>query len=211
MLEKSEILGKMLDILRKDYRGFPKDRDENAMIAVASFVTRSIDSESPEKIAKEALTVIHRLFDFQYVYIALKDKDGTFRYVAQLGLPKDREAVLFNLRYTKEDVFDESTYPSTQLSDLTRFYMSESRPFREDEIGTFGRPAKIAERRLSPDEMIEADYFDVFITDWNRETIGWIELSMTRSRKLPDRTTIAWIELIATLMGMIISEKSGGE
>ncbi|MEM2838584.1 MAG: hypothetical protein QXE18_00610 [Thermoplasmata archaeon] len=210
MLEKSETFEKTLDILRRDYRGFPKDRDESAMIAVASLIAHSIDSDSPEKIAKETLTVIHRLFDFQYVYIALKDEQGIFKYVAQLGLPKDREDVLFGIRYSKDDVFDESEYPSTQLSDITRFYMAESSPFKENEIGTFGRPVMIGQRRSSPDEMIEADYFDVFITDWNQEPIGWIELSLTRSRMMPDRTSIAWVELIATLIGMILSKKNRG-
>lgn len=209
MLEKSEILENTLNLLRRDYRGFPKDRDENAMVAVSSFISHSIESNSPENIASEAIRIIHRLFDFQFVSVALRDRDGKFRYVAQLGLPKEKELVLFKIRYSKEDLFDEESYPSTKLSEITRFYMSESNPFKEDEIETFGRPVMIGKTRVNPDEMLEADYFNVYITDWNREIIGYFELSLTRSRKLPDRTTIAWIELIATLMGMIISERAG--
>ncbi|MDH4123515.1 MAG: hypothetical protein OEV21_05495 [Thermoplasmata archaeon] len=207
MQEKSEALGETLELLRKNYSGFPKDQNENAMIAVASLIAHSMDSDSPEKIAKETLTVIHRLFDFQYVYIALKDKDGFFRYVAQIGLPKDKEKVLFQIMYSKDDVFDEATYPSTPLSDITRFYMSESMPFKENELDTFGRPIMIGQRRMSPDEMMEADYFDIYIRDWNQDPIGYIEMSLTRSRKLPDRMTIAWLELIATVIGPIISKK----
>lgn len=206
MLEKSEILESTLNLLRKEYRGFPKNGDENAMIAVASFIAHAIESNSEENIAKEAIRIIHRLFDFQFVSIALKDRNGKFRYVAQLGLPREKELVLFKIRYSNEDLFDEESYPSTKLSEITRFYMSESNPFKEDEIETFGRPVMIGKVRLNPDEMLEADYFNVYITDWNQEIIGYFELSLTRSRKLPDRTTIAWIELIATLMGMIISE-----
>jgi len=176
-------------------------------MAVSSLIAHSIDSDSTEKIAKETLTVIHRLFDFQYIYIALKGEDGLFRYIAQLGLPKEKEDALFKIAYSKDDLFDESSYPSTRLSDITRFYMSESMPFKLDEIDTFGRTLMIDQRRSNPNEMIEADYFDMYIKDYNQEILGYIELSMTRSRMLPDRMTIAWVELIATLVGMLISKK----
>lgn len=211
MLERSEILESTLGILRKDYRGFPKDRDENAMIAVASLISHSIGSDSPERMVREAITIIHRLFDFQFLSVALRGQDGMFRYVAQLGLPKDKERALFDIRYSIDDLFDEESYPSTQISDITRFYMSESTPFKESEIDTFGRPVMIGKKRLSPDEMLEADYFNVYITDWNREPIGYFELSLTRSKRLPDRTTIAWVELIATIVGMMISRRTRGQ
>lgn len=207
MLEQPDTGKETLDILRKNYSGFPKDQNESAMMAVASLVAHSIDSDSIDKIAKETVTVIHRLFDFQFVYISLKGDDGFFRYIAQIGLPKEKEDTLYRIKYSAEDLFDESSYPSTQLSEITRFYMAESMPYKVDEIDTFGRPIMIGQKRKNLNEMIEADYFDIYIRDVNQELLGYIELSLTRSRMLPDRSEIAWVELIATLIGIIISRK----
>ena len=39
------------------------------------------------------------------------------------------------------------------------------------------------------------------------EVIGYFELASTRGKKLPTRESIRWLELIATLLGMMISKR----
>jgi len=208
MFEKSEEEKGVVNVLKGGYSGTPKNDDENAMIAIGSMINRFIGTESAENIAKEALKIVHRLFDFQFVSIALKGKDGIFRYVGQIGLTSGGEKTLFGIEYTEEQLFDESIYPSTTVSDITRFYMAENEPFKEEEIDTFGRPLKVRQKRMTPDEMVEGDYIDEYIRGWDNEIIGYIELSLTRSRQLPDSNTIAWLELIVSILGMIISRKT---
>ena len=208
MFEKSNTQIEAEKILKTDYSGIPNEQNENAMVAVSSFISHTIAPESIEKITTEAVRTIHRLFDFQFVAIALKDNDGLFRFKAQLGLTSESEKAYFAIAYSTTDLFDDSTFPSTAISDLTRFYMSENVPYKEDEVGTYDRPLLLTQKRMSADEMIEGDYIDVFIQDWKKEIIGYIELGTTRSKKFPDRNTIEWLELIATLIGLIISIKT---
>jgi len=196
----------ILTILKTSYSGYPKNPDENAMIALSSLINHSIGVDNIDKILNETVTVIHRLFDFQFVTIALKGNDGLFRYTVQLGLTAEGEKKLFQIAYTDEDLFNDSIFPSTSVSNITRFYMSENMPYKEDEASTFGRPQLLSQKRTSPDEMIEGDYIDVFMYNRNKEIIGYVELSLTRSRIMPDRSTIRWLELIATIVAILISK-----
>jgi len=103
------------------------------MSAVSFLVSRSVGEKSIETILKEVVRTIHRLFDFQFVAISLKDRDGMFRYKVQLGLTQEAEKKYFELEYSLSDSLDESIFPSTAVSDLTRFYMQENAPYKEDE------------------------------------------------------------------------------
>jgi len=195
-------------ILREEYSGSPKDQNENIMSAVISLASRSISEESVENILRDALRNVHRLFDFQDVAIALKDRDGMFRYKVQLGLSAEAEKKYFEIVYSPEDLFDDTYFPSTAVSEVTRFYMSENAPYKSDEVGSYGRPMHIADKRMMANDMVEGDYIDIYIRDWKNEVIGYFELAATRSKKLPTRDTIRWVELIATLLGMLISKRA---
>lgn len=177
------------------------------MSSITSFVTRSLAQESQEEVMKDALRTIHRLFEFQMVAIALKDRDGKFRYKKQIGLQSEAEKAFLRIEYTPSDLFDDSTFPSTAVSDLSRFYMAESSAYKEDEIDTFSRPLLLSQKRLVPDDMLEADYVNVYIYNLEREIVGYFELGSTRSKKLPSKATIRWIEMIASLTGLVLSKK----
>lgn len=194
-------------ILREQYSGTPKDNHENIMFAVSSLLSRSIGQESVDDILKDALRTIHRLFDFQFVAIALKDRDEVFRYKVQLGLTPESEKKYFEIQYTAADLFDDTSFPSTAVSDITRFYMAENSPYKEAEIGSYARPTHLGDKRARADDMVEGDYIDFYIRDWKNEVIGYFELASTRSKKLPTRDNIRWLELIATLLGIMISKR----
>jgi hypothetical protein len=197
-------------MLREGYSGSPKDQNENIMSAVISLASRSISEESVDNILRDALRNVHRLFDFQDVAIALKDRDGMFRYKVQLGLSAEAEKTYFEIVYSPSDLFDDASFPSTAVSEITRFYMAENSPYKANEIGSYARPTHITDKRTMANDMIEGDYIDIYIRDWKNEVIGYFELAATRGKKLPTRDTIMWIELIATLLGMLISKKVGG-
>lgn len=207
LFEKMNPTDQIERILRTNYSGISQNRYEDIMSAVSVFISHSIEKKSIETILKEAVSIIHRLFDFQFVAIALKDRDGIFRYKVQLGLSQEAERKYFELEYSPSDPLKESTFPSTAVSDLTRFYMQENTPYKEDEIETYARPILLTQKRMTADEMLEGDYIDVDIPGWRREIIGYFELGMTRSKKLPPKGTIKWLELIATMIGAIISER----
>jgi len=194
-------------ILREEYSSAQKDQNENIMSAVISLASRSMGQESVDAILKDAIRTIHRLFDFQDVAIALKDRDGMFRYKAQLGLSLEAEKTYFQIAYSQSDLFDDSTFPSTAVSDITRFYMAENAPYKESEIGSYGRPIHLSDKRAMANDMVEGDYIDIYIRDWKNEVIGYFELAATRGKKLPQRETIRWLELIATLLGLMISKR----
>lgn len=194
-------------ILKEGYSGNPKDANENFMSAIVSLIQRSVGQESLDSVLKDTVRTVHRLFDFQFVSISLKERDGMFRYKAQLGLTAEQEKTYFEIAYSTEDLFDDSSFPSTAVSDLSRFYMSENSPYKESEVGSYARPTHLADKRARADDMIEGDYIDVYIKDWKKEVVGYFELASTRSKKLPSRSNIKWLELIATLLGILISKR----
>lgn len=209
-LDEMNLINDTEKILREQYSSTPKDPTENIMSAVSSLISRSIGQESVDAILKDTVRTIHRLFDFQFVAISLKDRDGIFRYKAQLGLTQESERKYFDIQYTAEDLFDDTSFPSTSVSEITRFYMAENAPYKESEVGSYARPTHLADKRMRADDMVEGDYIDVYIRDWKKEVMGYFELASTRSKKLPTRDNIHWLELIATLLGMLISKRGGG-
>lgn len=62
-------------------------------------------------------------------------------------------------------------------------------------------------RRLSPSDSLEADYIDIWIQGVNGKLLGWIEISGTRTAKLPDVLTIRQIEIIASIIGAALVQR----
>jgi hypothetical protein len=194
-------------LLREHYSGTPKDPNENIMFSISSLIGRSVGQESVDVILKDALRTMHRLFDFQFVAISMKDRDEVFRYKVQLGLTVESEQKYFAIEYTPADLFDDTSFPSTSVSDITRFYMAENSPYKESEVGSYARPTHLSDKRSRADDMVEGDYIDIYIRDWKNEVIGYFELASTRGKKMPTRESIRWLELIATLVGMLVSKR----
>lgn len=193
--------------LRENYSGIAKGEVENAITAMESFLAIASSKEKPlHLILAEVAKTIHRTFDFQYVDIAIRDRrDGLYKYQIAIGLTPEAEKALLQTTYTASDLFDETNFPSTSVSNFTRFYMQESAPFKPVEIATYARPKMLTQARKSPDDMMEGDYINIFVHGRMREILGYIEVGTTRSGKLPSKNTIRWLELMASLLGTIIT------
>lgn len=68
----------------------------------------------------------------------------------------------------------------------------------------------LSKPREHQDDMLSGDYIDFFFRNRSNEIIGFIEVGETRSCKLPGVGTIIWLELIATLLGVVLSDRLGG-
>ena len=83
-------------------------------------------------------------------------------------------------------------------------------PYKDDEIGSYDRAALLGMRRLTPSDSLEADYIDIWIQGVNGKLLGWIEISGTRTAKLPDIMTIKQIEVIASVIGAALVKRGAG-
>ena len=151
---------------------------------------------------------IYRQLNIHSLSIGIKDSnDGKYHYVAFAGLRKQAEDTLRNCVYSKEDFLDPKSYPSFSISRYTKLFLAENNPYAPGEEGSYNRPLMLTQNRSSFDDTIEGDYLDIMILDNRHEIIGWIEISGTKQGKLPDATTIYWLELVASIIGMILTVK----
>jgi hypothetical protein len=63
-------------------------------------------------------------------------------------------------------------------------------------------------RRVTTEDSIEGDYFDVWIVGRDKEVLGWLEFNGTTAGKFPDTMTLKWMELISAMMAsaLMLSE-----
>ncbi len=154
------------------------------------------------EIIEEAANYIHDQYRLRWVAIGTKSaKDGIFRYESLVGF-RD-EAMLARKRQTfkAEDFLQDARYKGWPISDYSKMYFEEDKPYSDGAESTFNRPALLKSKRHSPEDALEADYLDVHIFGPDKELIGWIETSGTITGKLPDVQTIKTIEIIASIVG----------
>ncbi|MBN1677724.1 MAG: hypothetical protein JW880_04225 [Candidatus Thermoplasmatota archaeon] len=75
----------------------------------------------------------------------------------------------------------------------------------EGEKLTFGHPGLLGMKRKDATSSLEGDYIDTGIYDGRDNLIGWIEISGTSHGKMPSANTIRWIEVIATVLGLLLT------
>ncbi len=167
--------------------------------------------EKPNAHAQEFLDAsadtISKHFGIASVAIAVRDRDRSYRYKVVTGVEKDAVDGMKRIVYTREQLYDDKTYPCYEISSHTKIYLSEDHPYAKDEEFSYRRPGLIGMRRRAINDSLEADYIDFFFYGPDKDILGWIETSGTRLRKLPDPTTIRWIELIAFLIGQSLQLK----
>lgn len=200
---KSEKTLELLRIMRANYSKIPQNSDERVMEQIEKLLVSTPKSlKSIGEFFQETAITISRFSGFMEVLIALKRK-GTdiFKYQAFVGFRKDVEYAISKREFTMKDMFDQKKYPCFDLTDFTKFYPAEWKPYTEDEMNSFNRPTIIATERTSDDELVEGDYFCIFIYGPRKELMGWMEVSRTRDGKFPSRKTIKWLELISSIIG----------
>jgi hypothetical protein len=154
------------------------------------------------EIIEEAANYIHDQYRLRWVAIGTKStRDSLFRYDALVGF-RD-EAMLARKRQTfkTEDFVQDVKYKGWPISEYSKMYFEEDKPYTEGAESTFNRPALLKSKRHSPDDALEADYLDVHIYGPDKELIGWIETSGTITGKLPDVQTIKILEIIGSIIG----------
>jgi len=195
--------------LRLDYSHGVKDHNTKVIEEVAGLCSKvkrsNLDMDS---LLAETADMVSRLFGIASVAIAIWDPAlRLYKFRVVTGLGQEGTALYKSISFTKEQIVDDKTYPCHEISKQTKLYLTEDHPYVEGEEPTFARPTLLGMKRRSLTDSLEADYLCVFIHGPNDETIGWIEISGTRLRKLPDVITIRWIELIACMMGAVLHTK----
>lgn len=200
----------VLHRMKHDYLHAPRDSNEKIVESMSSVLSHYQEPGGTLRNAlEETAKVINRIMRIREASIGMKNPiDGLFRHEVYVGFRKDVEALHKNISYTYNDFFDPEKYRGTSISDFTLIYLAEEQPHTREVDLTFNRPVLLGkERRRSPDESLEGDYFEIHIYGRNKELIGWIEISGTKSGKIPDINTIKWIEFIASILGVIIEKE----
>ena len=160
-----------------------------------------------DAFALQCANLISKQFAIESVAIGVKDPaDGRYRYKAVVGLDKDVADGFKLLSYSRAELLKESDYPSHDISHHTKLFLGEEHPYAAGEEFTYRRPGLIGMKRRALDDSLEADYLDFFFNGTDGDILGFIEISGTRLRKLPDSTTIRWIELIAGILGLAVQK-----
>lgn len=209
-IEKSENIKQLTKTLQEIYSPLIRDPNERIMEQIERLMFKGTDPrESIDSFLTSAGTLIYRMFGIAEVAVALKDtSDNLFRYRLFFGMRKESEDAYRKLAYTLEQVTSTTKYPRIRLSEYIDFFPSEYRPYIEGELDTYNRPSKLEMKRRSPDEMIEGDYFCIYLYGLTKNDIlGWFEIARTLNGKMPPRETLKWLELLASIVGRTIHER----
>ncbi|HDP96692.1 MAG TPA: hypothetical protein ENN25_03250 [Euryarchaeota archaeon] len=204
--EQIKIDYKLLAEINKRYSTFPQDQWER--IADGFYKITEIGKKpdvSIQYLSDQVARMLYRLFEFKEIGIVFKnEKDGLFRYATLLGYRKEAEAENRKLVYSEEDFMNEEKFPHAKMGRSSEFHVAEYIHHEGGDIAkAYNRPIELSAQRKSAEDFLEGDYIDVDIRGNNNELLGWFELSNTKDRKLPTRSTIIWVELFASLVGMI--------
>lgn len=205
--KKDSIESQYRSFIENAYIPIPKDAQEKIIDNLLSLVELAGEKrQSLKAIFEQTCKIIFRLFGFREVAIGLKSReDFQFRYEELFGYRKDVADNFRKMKYSFEDMVSQERFPHIKIGKLAELNPMEGLPQWEKEL--YNRPYQLKEERAAPDEFHEGDYIDVFIYANNRDLVGWIELSSPVDGKLPSRITVRWIELIAGILGLVISEK----
>lgn len=156
-------------------------------------------------ILQEAAEIIARNLGIASVAIGLWNPSlRKYKYEVVVGLNPESVKGFMALSYDRNELIDPKTYPQHDISRMTKLFLGEEHPYAENEEFSYNKPILLGMNRYSVDESLEADYLCVFFRGPGDEILGWMDISGTRMKKLPDSTTIRWIELIAQILGMAV-------
>ena len=197
--------------MKLDYSRGVRDQTMRCLETVSrlcwEFERPDLDSRS---FMKEIVDAILKIFAIESVGIGVRDPvDRLYRYKIVGGLDKTIEDGYLKLSYTKEQLLEPTTYPAYEISKHTRLLLAEDHPYGDGEEFTYRRPGLLGMKRRSVTDSLEADYLDILFYDTSGDVLGFIEISGTRMRKLPDASTIKWVELLAALLGIVIQKERG--
>jgi len=195
------------DRIKFEYAHGTRDNTQKTLEGVQNLLSRFQGSQMDiDGLLKEAADFIWRHFGIDNVAIGLRDqKDGLYRYKAMVGFRPDALEAHKKIAYRKEEFFENGEYHGITISKYTRMYLAENNiPAEGVEKGAYNRPGLLTMKRTDSTDSLEGDYIDVGIYGRENELVGWIEISGTRTLKLPDVTTIRWVEVIASIVAVAL-------
>lgn len=192
--------------LKFEYSHTLKDQTQRALESIqgllAHFTKPVLDVN---ELMVETAEIIRKQFGIDNVAIGLKSQeDGKYRYVVNSGFREEAIQNRAKIVYTLDDFYKDGTYNGTFISKYSKIYLAEDNEYKGIERMAYNRPLLLGLRRRSLNDSLEADYIDTFILGLNDELLGWIEISGTRTGKLPDAVTIRWMETAAAIIGAAI-------
>lgn len=184
-----------------------KDHNQKTLEGVQTLLSRFEESNLDiDGMLNGAANLISRQFWIDNVAIGLRDpQDGLYKYRAMTGFRPDALEAHKKITYRREQFGENGEFHGVAISKYSRIYLAEDNPLSEDELKAYNRPTLLTTRRRNPTDSLEGDYIDVGIIGQNDELIGWIEISGTRTMKLPDATTIRWVEVIASILAAALT------
>lgn len=196
--------------MKIDYSRGVKDQTTKHLEAVSGLCSKierpNLDIDA---FMSETADLVSRVFGMESVTICVRDPaDRKYRYRVFVGLEKEIADGFKDIAYTREQLENNSTYPSHDISHRTKLFLTEDHPYAQGEESTYRRPGLIGMRRRALNDSLEADYIDFFFSGPDGDILGFIETSGTRLKKLPDSATIRWIELIAAILGIALQKRS---
>ena len=161
-----------------------------------------------KSVLNEVMIALHRFLGFRQITIALRDNStNLYRYGYFMGFTQTAIAEYKKIEYCYEDLFDIKNYPRIKISDSVHIFPSEFTAYKPGEEGTFNHPSKLGKPRNELEDLLEDDYFNVFMYDHDKKCIGWLEISGTPDGKLPTRESVRWLELIASMLGKTLGNR----
>jgi len=193
-------------LLLERYSKTNRTPHEESIDEIRKFVERCMKPNAQKQtVLDEAVRTILRMTEFKEIAINVKDVDGHYRFLAMSGFKRDAEAAMRALAYTPADLKDHEAFPAFRIGRVSQYFISEMNPYKPGEEKTYNEPQLLGKPRGAPDEMIESDYIDTFMVGPADEQNGWIELTSTKTGKLPSRETIIWLELFASCLSIILT------
>jgi len=194
--------------MRKRYGETNLDGDLSFIASLQKFIFGLVNRPANEQeTLHEAARFIFHSFGFKEITISLRSQtDGKYHYETFLGMTREAEKSYRSLAYDHDVVFDDNTYPGVKLSKFTELMLAELKPYDQGEETTFNRPMMNKAQRKSADEMIDFDYYAVYLYGPGEQIFGWLELSSTRDGKFPSMKTIRQLELFSMVLSLILGQ-----
>ncbi len=192
--------------LKFEYSHTLKDQTQKALESIqdllAHFTKPVLDLN---ELMAEVAETLRKQFGIDNVAIGLKSaEDGKYRYVVNSGLREEAVQNRAKIAYTLDDFYKDGAYNGTFISKYSKVYLAEDNEYKDIERMAYNRPLLLGLKRRSLNDSLEADYIDSLILGLNEELLGWIEISGTRTGKLPDAVTIRWAETAAAIISVAI-------
>ena len=202
------------DVVRKlrfDYTYASREATDRMLDSLTELLEHfQIPRINVTSILQDAARHIHKHLRIKEVSIGVRNPhDGLYRYHVMAGMRDFVWSEHKSLSYTKEDFGDFTKWGGFAISETTRLFLFEEKPYLESEKGTFDAQMSVRMRRKAADAYIEGDYLDVYILGANKEMLGWIETGGMWDGRLPDAQAIKWMEFMASILAIALKDWDG--